>query len=48
MSITFGSRRYIQANNRPNSKFEMMKTPSGYPTLEEWILDNLNDGDSLE
>jgi len=42
-------RYFIQAEQQiANSKFEMMKIATkGYPTLEEWILDNLNDGDSL-
>ena len=42
-------RYFIQAEQQiANSEFEMMKIATkGYPTLEEWILDNLNDGDSL-
>lgn len=42
-------RYFIQAEQQiANSEFEMMKIATkGYPTLEEWILGNLNDGDSL-
>ncbi|NLI71649.1 MAG: aminopeptidase P family protein, partial [Bacteroidales bacterium] len=42
-------RYFIQAAKEiENSEFKMMKiATSGYPTLEEWFLENLDSGDTL-
>ena len=42
-------RYFIQAEQQiSGSEFKMMKmATTGFPTLEEWLLDNLDDGDGL-